>query len=347
MIEPAAAPTEVDVVTQLGPPFIGLLLSTILFGITLLQALLYYTIYGKQDMLFHKLSLSCSRSIVVHIRHLSALSVLPLNSQIGAVCAFDALHTALISYAMYNYLIQNALNPSGWTTLSPAMKASIVVNLMLTLMVQTLYVIRLWIGINIFIAYRTCSLNSLQEWNLLEYQQGVYLALGSLLVTDTIIAASLCLELHTRKTGFIPTDTLLTRYMFYFLNAGAVISLTVIAEITVYTTMQGKGAWFALGLVLPKLYVNCYLAMLNGRPFMRRQGIVDTGHRPSHVSSLRFDPQRRSHGTPTLDIQRSGIRYDIELEGARASDSATESSARDSFRDRIEITIHEASYTSQ
>lgn len=64
---------------------------------------------------------------------------------------------------------------------------------------------------------------------------------------------------------------------------------------------------------------------------MRRQGIVDTGHRPSHVSSLRFDPQRRSHGTPTLDIQRSGIRYDIELEGARASDSATESSARDSF----------------
>lgn len=28
MIEPAAAPTEVDVVTQLGPPFIGLLLST-------------------------------------------------------------------------------------------------------------------------------------------------------------------------------------------------------------------------------------------------------------------------------------------------------------------------------
>lgn len=43
-------------------------------------------------------------------------------NEVALFSALDALHTALISYAMYDYLIQNALNPSGWTALSPAMK---------------------------------------------------------------------------------------------------------------------------------------------------------------------------------------------------------------------------------
>ncbi|KAF7986939.1 hypothetical protein HWV62_12747 [Athelia sp. TMB] len=91
------APMEINVVTQLGPPFIGLILSTILFGITLLQAFIYYTVYGKQDILFHKVS-------------------------VGIICTLDALHTVLTSYTMYGYLIIHAANPGGEAALSSSMK---------------------------------------------------------------------------------------------------------------------------------------------------------------------------------------------------------------------------------
>lgn len=78
---------------------------------------------------------------------------------------------------------------------------------------------------------------------------------------------------------------------------------------------------------------------LNGRPFMRRQleGTADADYRPSLAVSLMFNPQQRSNGTPSIDSQRCGVGYDVELTGDRMSGNATESSAANSFVSPIHL----------
>ncbi|KAH9929457.1 uncharacterized protein B0H18DRAFT_1117486 [Fomitopsis serialis] len=75
-------PTLVPLDNILGAQFIGIILSTILYGVTCLQAYLYYTQYSKGDSLRLKLF-------------------------VALVVALDTLHVALISTAYYYYTVTN------------------------------------------------------------------------------------------------------------------------------------------------------------------------------------------------------------------------------------------------
>ncbi|KZP29261.1 hypothetical protein FIBSPDRAFT_885037 [Athelia psychrophila] len=214
--------------------------------------------------------------------------------------SLDSIHTA-ISLAAVHDIIKNTLRQpekgNRWSTV--VFISSITGNftndplsqLALVNVVQILYTLRLWIvserqyykqlrwltglcgsavavsiGCNIARAvsfapaavYYACVLGAKNDMPLkmiiVKAQLSVYLSIGSWLLADFIIATSLCYVLHTSKNGFLSTDSFLNRYMAYF-----------------YLALGNSIVLFGCGLVVEKLYINSYMAMLNGRKFMRQE----------------------------------------------------------------------------
>ncbi|KAH9929431.1 uncharacterized protein B0H18DRAFT_1103459 [Fomitopsis serialis] len=75
-------PTLIPLDNFLGAAFIGIILSTMLYGVSCLQTWLYYTQYSKSDSLRLKLF-------------------------VALVVVLDTLHVALISTAYYHYTVTN------------------------------------------------------------------------------------------------------------------------------------------------------------------------------------------------------------------------------------------------
>ncbi|KAF7979216.1 hypothetical protein HWV62_43164 [Athelia sp. TMB] len=97
-----------------------------------------------------------------------------------------------------------------------------------------------------------------------------------LLVSDSIIAVSVCIKLHNFKVQFPTQRSVLERSMFYFVNAGIIVSLSIIVEIILFATLGPRSMiWWAFSIVTAKIHPNCYMAMLNGREFMRRKKLND------------------------------------------------------------------------
>ncbi|KAI9436066.1 hypothetical protein H4582DRAFT_2079218 [Lactarius indigo] len=74
-----------DLHSSFGAAFVGLLFSTTLFGLTIVQTWMYFWTYGSRDSK-------------------------PLKFFVAFVTSMDALHTIICVYAIYWYLILNISN---------------------------------------------------------------------------------------------------------------------------------------------------------------------------------------------------------------------------------------------
>ncbi|KAI0791271.1 hypothetical protein C8Q75DRAFT_805622 [Abortiporus biennis] len=117
----------------------------------------------------------------------------------------------------------------------------------------------------------------------------------SLIATeDTVIAATLCVILWGKKTGFKRTDTQINKLMRYSIHTGVLTSLVAICIVITYTTMPHNFVFIGIYVTLPKFYLNALLATLNGRDSVRAEGSqlnstsIDLAN--IHISSSQFNP---------------------------------------------------------
>ncbi|TDL25236.1 hypothetical protein BD410DRAFT_785112, partial [Rickenella mellea] len=238
----------------IGAMFIGLLLTTLLFGIICLQAYNYYQKFPDDRAHFKIFVRIVSHCVSVFDQYYSV----------------SATNVLLLSSAMYHYLIKNFGNFEA--LLSPY--------IFITWMCQ-LYVATNFRGNRFLtggIICLTCthlgkSIRAAKSHNSTTSYTPVLIGmtLGSALACDILITASLCFFLNTKRTGFRRTDSLINTLILFSVCTGLVTSVFATVNIIVFFSMKTNlihlGIWFLMG----ELYTTSLLTTLNSRDVFRGQ----------------------------------------------------------------------------
>ncbi|KAI0808327.1 hypothetical protein C8Q74DRAFT_1363717 [Fomes fomentarius] len=268
----------------LGAVFIGHFFTTVLYGITTLQAFMYYRDQYKDPGI--------------------------LKLSVFVLWVLDTVHVALITGAVYWYCITSFSNLVAVQRPIWPIPTMIIVSNISNSIVRVIFGYRLyrlsrhgWILPSIIVrpisphltsspgAFRSCLTNSLSHpqavlsiyifidgtyfsVKLLHidsyakislFSWGLYAGLSVEVAADLIVAISQCLILHGFETGIRKTDHAIRLLMTYSVNTGLLTSLCAIGALISYATVPHKFIYFAFYFVLSKLYVNSVLATLNAR----------------------------------------------------------------------------------
>ncbi|KAG7439239.1 uncharacterized protein BT62DRAFT_1014189 [Guyanagaster necrorhizus] len=320
----SALPTIQD---TFGALYVGAILAAVLFGITNLQAVMYYKRYPDDWWLYRY---STGRDALVR-------SFIRLSGGWRLTCdrILDTLHVALSTYALYVFLIDmygDLLRALETTVRSMQLQLS--VNDMLVVFVQWVYAIRLWkrsgtpfsqnsptlcrkhpnkfsrvlhplitsqfvtvtasLGAGIFIVYDIFHVPNLASASIIK--RSIYTYCSTIAAADFIIAAMMCYYLHKSRgvTMISSTSATLLRLMRLILISGLATSACSLFTLIAYIVWPESLIFLGIHFVLSKLYVNSLLAMLN----YRREHKSNKAKSDYEVNStLRIAPQS-SQATP-------------------------------------------------
>ncbi|KAJ8584257.1 hypothetical protein M405DRAFT_827083 [Rhizopogon salebrosus TDB-379] len=276
---------QIDLGNTFGAVFIGAALAAILFGLSNVQAFIYFQTHRDTGMTFFK-------------------------SAVIALWTLDALHLALIIHCIYYYLVTNYANFDSLAEIVWSGKLQIALNMFTVWVVHSLYAYRIWIvstgrsrilpvivsiivtlslGVAIVVTvevYRSRLFTDLVgiEWSTLMY-------LSVITFIDFVIASSLCYFLATSRTGFSSTDSFITKLMVYTINTGCLTSMCSMVALITCAVMPNNFIYVAVEFLVTKLYVNSFLALMNARYYLQpnpTEHVVISefrAHRPSLHSS--------------------------------------------------------------
>ncbi|KAG2355648.1 hypothetical protein BDR07DRAFT_1613545 [Suillus spraguei] len=279
-----------DIGSTFGALFIGVTTAAVLFGLSNVQAFIYFQTHRDTGMTFNKLAVIW-------------------------LWTFDALHTALIVHCIYYYLVINYTDFDALVGIVWSFKLSIAIEFVLIYSVHLLYVYRIWtiskgksrilsITVGMIIILRS-GVAAVFIWalyqchvfpDLIKFEWAMYLSLGTITFADIVIASTLCYLLATSRTGFSSTDSFITKLMAYIINTGCLTSVCSIATIITCAVMPNSFIFITIDFLLAKVYVNSFLALLNARHY----GQVNTDTNNSYSFHNRHGVHR-----PELHIRAS------------------------------------------
>lgn len=314
--------------TSFGAMLLGVLMSSILFGIANLQVYIYFKTYTN-DPLWTKISV-CALWIV------------------------DALCVSFSFYLIYQYLITDYTNPEALLVIDWNFKAQDILSSICISFVQTLYVHRIWIldasinrdsrirrflpgiaSISVCAGYAaslvlsheiTAPANATPN-GLLGHQWITYYPLSVYPGIDAVIAASLCFLLRISRTGYRRTDSLINTLMLYTVNTGIITSLCSLAAIIAMKISPRTFIVAAVEFLLPRVYVNSYIAMLNARNSLRGSDFRMTRDYVLNTLQHAVTPEVTDDSKPPALPQTINIQSDIDNDsgGPRSSYTDVES----------------------
>ncbi|KAH9896846.1 hypothetical protein C8Q73DRAFT_429397 [Cubamyces lactineus] len=283
----------------LGAVFLGNIAAACFYGITLLQTWIYYGRNGS-DRVYLK--------VLVFI-----------------LWALDSLHLALITHAVYVYAVTDftnllALEMPIWSIL-----IQVAVTGISDLLVRGIFCQRVWRLSNrnwpLMIAIVVTTLTvfggsiafAVKGFSLPDYfalsgiSDILYISLGVGVVADILIAASMCVLLAKRRTGFAKTDSMVRVLILYSVNTGALTSLCALVCLITYATMPDNFIFIGVYFVLPKLFLNSLLATLNARRPLREAGSGPMVSIPISTTSN----SRMSHYSPGAREDQMGLQIQV------------------------------------
>ncbi|KAG9311251.1 hypothetical protein JVU11DRAFT_8335 [Chiua virens] len=87
---------------------------------------------------------------------------------------------------------------------------------------------------------------------------------------DLYVSLVLCYYLFKSKTGLRRTNTMVNTLLCYIITTGLLTSIDAILGTTMYAVMPTNYIFLAFYFNLPKLYINSYLALMNARKRLRK-----------------------------------------------------------------------------
>ncbi|KAJ7149968.1 hypothetical protein C8R46DRAFT_1344486 [Mycena filopes] len=248
-----------------GIVFIGSIVSSVLYGITVIQTFIYYRTWGKDTR---------GTKLMVFV-----------------LLVLDTLHQVVTTWMTYHFVISTfgdpvALNINHWTT-----GLEIFCNALVAFMVESFLVYRVWrlsgqnkiltvIGATFALAHLGTNLASpilglhiptvTGALEFIKPTATAGLAVG--VAEDSIIAGILCYCLWRGRTGFAKTDDMLGRIIAMTIATGMLTSVVGLANL-LSIAIAPQTLWVtAFNIQLSKLYVNSMLASLNARNAIRTVG---------------------------------------------------------------------------
>ncbi|KAG2088746.1 uncharacterized protein F5147DRAFT_43804 [Suillus discolor] len=303
---------QINIGKTFGALFIGVTIAAVLFGLSNVQAFIYFLTHVGTGMTFYKLAVIW-------------------------LWILDALHLILIGHCVYYYLVINYANVSALTEIVWSFKLQIVVEVFIVYGVHLLYVYRIWIisrgrsrilpiivglieislsGVAIALIWALYQCHVFSD--LVKIQWSTFMTLGTITFADFIIASSLCYLLATSRTGFSGTDSVITKLMVYIINTGSLTSMCSMAAMITCAVMPRNFIFLAIEILLANVYINSFLALLNARYYTQ----VNTDTNNSYPLHNRHEVYR-----PDLHI---GASEDEELQASR----------KDVFKHPDDETVH-------
>ncbi|KAF9064974.1 hypothetical protein BDP27DRAFT_1405091 [Rhodocollybia butyracea] len=244
---------------------VSLWLATILYGVGMLQAWLYFHWYSS-DHWGVKLTVVCL--IVCETLHISCLFGATYDAFVnnfgdaGAIFIITwSEQTQLLAGFLSAFIVQMYF---AWCIFLLSKKQKAV-----TLLIVTLAFAQ--IGAGLAQTIKSAILGSLLKID--SIKPVVIFQSVAALACDTVITLALYLTLRSKRAGMKRTDTLLQKLMLNAINRGALTTLAAAANIILFLALPGT-LYFILGLLISsKLYMNSMLATLN-----TRQHLMQTMH---------------------------------------------------------------------
>ncbi|KAK0184957.1 hypothetical protein F5146DRAFT_1125345, partial [Armillaria mellea] len=285
----------------LGAIYVGATIAAVFYGITMLQTVIYYKECSKDSWPFRY-----GVALLWYAQHV----------------ILDTFHVAISTHALYFYLVQSFGNYIQVVKIIWSFRLQLVVNTLIVVVVQGLYAVRIWkfgryfhkvLSWFIFLAVAAClgeisvvimneHLNATSKAPecvtlVTSYasQTAIYVVFSTAVAADFFIAATMCYYLHRgRSMALCSTTKIIVGLMRFAMMSGLTTSACSLSTLVAYIAWPNSLIFLAVDFILPKLYINSLLAMLNARNAQRWD---ETKAYSTDNSTLRFAPVTVSSGT--------------------------------------------------
>ncbi|THU84766.1 hypothetical protein K435DRAFT_843545 [Dendrothele bispora CBS 962.96] len=229
----------------------------------------------------------------------------PLKVLVLVTWTFDAVHQALITHAIYFYLIQNYFNPGNLDNYEWSLKC------LTTVCVQGFFVrriIRLSGGSFILTGIATAfvlakfayigkgfPIHSLKH-GLAELHTISEAVNGITAATDVVITVILCWLLYRQPTITRQTNMLINKLIIYTMSTGLLTAICAVITLITAHSMPKNYIYSSFYFIMARLYVNSMLATLNARISLSKK--FDNSRPPSPIAfASNADIGDFGHGT--------------------------------------------------
>jgi len=272
--------------------------AAVLYGASCVQLFYYYRHYNRRDTWITK-------------------------AVVGGSWVCDTIHQMLISHTVYTYLVTHFDDPVQLTHLVWSLIVEVLFNGFTALLVQGFFVVRIWalsnqnktltISVAVFIIAEFLSVIlyvskalPMETFADLATIKALSMTVNALAAAgDVLIAAILCIMLHSSRTGFKRSDTMINTLIIFCVNTGLLTSLCAIASLVAIVVSPNTFIYICFYFLLGRLYCNSLLATLNARKAIR-----SLGENPSYSLQAIDD----SNGTANFHLKFPANRDGIKVE---------------------------------
>ncbi|KAE9385393.1 hypothetical protein BT96DRAFT_595959 [Gymnopus androsaceus JB14] len=275
-----ALPLGVDLSASVDGIFYGYALSTVLFGITIVQAWIY-----------------------INTNH----DKWPLRVLVATLVLADFTTTCLDTQILHHLFIANFGNLAVLTVLPLTFMIEVLITTIIVFCGDMFFISRVWLlkqfhwsvsvlmfvtsvgaaGAGTLVTVQDLGNRSLNSSLTLRASRlAVASHIGLALFTNIIATIALCWSFAKSHTGMKRTDTLLQKLFQYTVTRGILVTVTLILFMILYLAQPETLAWLPFHLSLSKVYVITMVAMLNSRDTLRKDLVRGTAITSSEIPSI-------------------------------------------------------------
>ncbi|KIM59325.1 hypothetical protein SCLCIDRAFT_1217888 [Scleroderma citrinum Foug A] len=250
-----------------GAYLLGVIISAILYGVTIMQTSFYYLGYPADPW---------------HIKSL-----------VLAVFISDTIHQALITHSAYVYLVTDIAAPTRLGNLVWSLVVEVLFNAITAFLVQCFLTMRVYrlsnrniiatasvlVAIIVqFVLSVTYVVKAIPLKTFVDIEKLKILSSAinaATVVSDVMIAACLCFLLQKARTGFRRSNNMINKLIMFSLNTGLLTSLFAIASLISISVRPDAFIYISFYFCLGRMYCNSLLATLNARRVIRGESLDD------------------------------------------------------------------------
>ncbi|KAJ7081958.1 hypothetical protein C8R44DRAFT_894930 [Mycena epipterygia] len=272
---PPSGPPNVELL--FGPMLIGVLLNTTLYGVLLVQMLMYYQRYRRDRTWFRCLALYLLIAETVNVVFNIGLIYEPLIFRYGTAKALE------ISPLLLRPEAAVTKNVSGRDIYPVQLFVAWRVKMLtesyfFPFLIALSSLISLGGGLSVTIMVTLHSAYA----DFASFHPFVITWLSSTAACDVILSGALIYSLYTRKSGVSTTDRYVDRIISLTVQTGSITAITALLDLFVFLFSPGTTLQFIWDFPLSKLYTNALLSTLNARPW-KKEGS------PEHTMNVLFE----------------------------------------------------------
>ncbi|RPD54312.1 hypothetical protein L227DRAFT_351086 [Lentinus tigrinus ALCF2SS1-6] len=303
----------------MGGLLVSIFFACILYGMTTLQAFMYYQKYPNDIPL--------------------------LRFLVTAVWILETVHTAFCMQFVYAYLISGFADFANFIAVHWSVGVAIASSVAVALCVQGYYTWRvyvvsgrfaLWSAVIAFCALArvgfgigsTCLTYIYPNWlQLRELKVGLATVsggLGAAALVDLLVALTLTFYLKRNRTGFHKeSNSMVNKILVYTVNTGAITGAASLVCVLLFAFKKDSLIFLGFFAIQTKLYANSFLGSLNARTHLRNAS-QNTGGGRMFSSNSRGGPEftisSPRGAVPVIEVTRQTVRHTDHGESYDAPD---------------------------